>query len=187
MKCSEVIKVIEKSLPAKADVFVDAGNTGAFVIHGLRLSGEGVFYVSLGMGGMGNSIGAAIGSCLYTRRQTYVFIGDGSFLMHGLEIHTAREHQLPLVLFILNNNSHAMCSTREEVFSNGETGLNNFLPSHFGRGFDQIFPGMKCFEVNTIAELEEKMIQIINPKGPTIISINIDKKELPPFNSFIKK
>lgn len=180
------VAMIEKELEPEADVFVDAGNSGAFVIHNLKVRGEGLFYVSLGMGGMGNSIGASIGSCFHSRKKTYVFVGDGSFLMHGLEIHTAIQHGLPIVYFIMNNNAHAMCTTRESIFLDGETGTNNFKPSYLGLGFDRIFPEVQSFEVNTLEELRWSLVKVKNPSMPCIVSINIDDNTKPPFRTFIK-
>ena len=181
-----VIGLIEHELELDADVFVDAGNSGAFVIHNLKVRGEGIFYVSLGMGGMGNSVGAAIGSAVHSKKKTYVFIGDGSFLMHGLELHTAIQEALPLVFFIFNNNSHGMCSTREVIFQDGETNVNNFRPAYFGMGFDRIFPEVQSFEVNTLEDLRFAMLKTKNPTMPCIVSINIDNHAKPPFRTFVK-
>ncbi len=181
-----VIHLIEQEMEEDSDIFVDAGNSGAFVIHNLKVRGLGSFYVSLGMGGMGNSIGAAIGSAYQSRKPTYVFLGDGSFLMHGLEIHTAIQHGLSMVYFIFNNNSHAMCSTREDIFLKGETGTNNFKPSYLGLGFDSIFPEMQSFEINTLEELRWALVKVKNVTMPAIISINIDDKSKPPFRTFNK-
>ena len=180
------LALIESEMEIDSDVFVDAGNSGAFVIHNLKVRGEGLFYVSLGMGGMGNSIGASIGSAMTSKKKTFVFIGDGSFLMHGLEIHTAIQHSLPMVYFIFNNNSHGMCSTRETIFLEGETGINNFKPCYFGLGFDRIFPDVQSFEVNTMEELRFTMLKVKHPSMPCIVSINIDNHGKPPFRTFIK-
>lgn len=180
------LSLIENELEVDADVFVDAGNSGAFVIHDLKVRGEGIFYVSLGMGGMGNSIGAAIGSAIQSKKKTYVFLGDGSFLMHGMEIHTAVQHSLPMVFFIFNNNSHGMCSTREAVFLDGETGVNNFKPCYFGLGFDRMFPEVQSFEVNTMEELRFTLLKTKHPSMPCIVSINIDNHAKPPFRTFNK-
>ncbi|MEA9357618.1 thiamine pyrophosphate-binding protein [Bacteriovorax sp. PP10] len=183
---TSAIALIGNELESDADVFVDAGNSGAFVIHDLKVRGEGLFYVSLGMGGMGNSIGASIGSAIESKKKTYVFLGDGSFLMHGLEIHTAIQHSLPMVFFIFNNNSHGMCSTRESIFLDGETGVNNFRPCYFGQGFDRIFPEVQSFEVNTMEELRFTMLKTKHPSMPCIVSINIDNHAKPPFRTFNK-
>ncbi len=172
------------------DVFVDAGNTGAFVVHCLQVDGKNIFYLSLGLGGMGNSIGAGLGSCFVSRneskKKTYVFLGDGSFLMYGLEIHTAVEHQLPIVFLIFNNNSHGMCSTREEIFLHGRSQINDFRPSYFANGLAEMFPSLRCFEVATLGDLHQAMVEVQSADGPTVISMHVQDNELPPFLTFQK-
>lgn len=182
----QVLELIENEIESDADIFVDAGNSGAFVIHDLKVRGEGLFYVSLGMGGMGNSIGAAIGSAVSSKKKTYVFLGDGSFLMHGLEVHTAIQHSLPMVFFIFNNNSHGMCATRESIFLEGESGLNKFTGSYFGLGMDRLFPKVQSYEVNTMEDLRFALLKTKHPSMPCIVSINIDNHAKPPFRTFNK-
>lgn len=67
------------------DLFVDAGNTGAYCLHYLTGTDARVFYTALAMGGMGQSFGAGIGSAVATRRPTLVISGDGSYLLAGGE------------------------------------------------------------------------------------------------------
>jgi acetolactate synthase-1/2/3 large subunit len=92
--------VLDAALPAGADIVVDAGNIGASAIHYLPVRRDGRFVVALGMGGMGYSFGAGIGMSFgamsaraknrrQSGRRTVVIAGDGSFFMHGMEIHTA--------------------------------------------------------------------------------------------------
>jgi len=181
-----VLDLIENEMETDADIFVDAGNAGAFVINDLKVRGEGLFYVSLGMGGMGNSVGASIGSTMSSKKKTYTFLGDGSFLMHGLEIHTAIQQSLPMVFFIFNNNSHGMCATREAIFLEGESGLNKFTTSYFGSGMDRLFPEIQSYEVNTMEDLRFALLKTKHPVMPCIVSINIDNHEKPPFRTFIK-
>ena len=168
------------------DLFVDAGNTGASAVHHLKYKGDGVFYISLGMGGMGNSVGAAIGSCISSKNKTYTILGDGSFLMYGLEIHTALEKKLPLTFVIINNNSHGMCSTREEIFLNKKTDLNNFAPSYYAKGMREMFPGLETFEIKNRKELDSALETIKVSHKTSLLSITIENNELPPFNSFKK-
>lgn len=182
-----IIHQIQTTIEGDANIFVDAGNSGAFVIHHLEPRGKGICYVSLGMGGMGHSIGAGIGSSAASGKKSYIFLGDGSFLMHGLEIHTALEYNLPVNFFIFNNNSHGMCSTRENVFLGGETGMNNFRISRFADGIAKIFPGISAYDVNDLVQLKSGLESIKEQKGPCLLSINIANSEDPPFKTFIKK
>lgn len=187
MTFNESIAFLNEYLLPDANVFIDAGNTGAFVLNQLSLNGENICYVSLAMGGMGNSLGVAFGAAFASNKKSYIILGDGSFLMYGLEIHTAIEHQLPVVMIIFNNNSHGMCSTREELFTGGETGLNNFNKSYYALGLKQMFPKLTAFEVNNSQELKESLQHLEKISGPTVISINLQTNEYPPFAAFQKK
>ncbi|MGE3610579.1 MAG: thiamine pyrophosphate-binding protein [Bacteriovoracaceae bacterium] len=182
-----IIQTIQNHLEVDTDIFIDAGNSGAFAINRLALSGKSLCYISLAMGGMGNSLGAAIGACFTTQRRAFVLMGDGSFLMYGLEIHTAIQHQLPLTVIIFNNNSHAMCATREEVFLGEESTLNKFSASYFGHGLSQMFPSLTSEDIDTLDHLEKSLKKNKTQKGPAVLSLNIDPSEFPPFKSFKSK
>lgn len=179
--------IFNNFLKPEHSIFVDAGNTGAFFTHYLRTYGESCFYISLGMGGMGNSIGAAIGATLHSSSRSFVFIGDGSFLIHGLEIHTAIEHTLPITFVILNNNSHGMCSTREELFLNGNTGVNDFKKTTYGQGLGEVFHSLESFELDTSLELVSALNKTTEAEGVVLLSLNIIDKTIPPFRGFRPK
>lgn len=181
-----ILLTINEILKANDDIFVDAGNTGAFSIHYLKPRGNGVCYVSLGMGGMGNSIGSAIGSAFMDRNNTYVFVGDGSFLMQGFEIQTALEHSLPITFFLFNNNSHGMCTLREKLFNDEFSQLNNLRKSTFGE-LNNVFEGLNSYEINTLGQLDEALSAIENNKKVNLLSLNISRDEIPPFKAFINK
>lgn len=182
-----IIAEIQNSLSKNykdCNVFVDAGNTGAYVVHHFKCTGRGLFSISLGMGGMGNSVGAAIGAASLKSKRSAVFIGDGSFFIQGMEVHTALQYSIPVTFFILNNNAHGMCATRENLFLKGDTGLNRFKVSFFASGILKMFPGIPAREIHSIEELQECLSDFKNARGPVVISINIQNTENPPFLTF---
>ncbi len=181
----DAIDCINQALPEDADVFVDAGNTGAAVIHGLNVRGRGIFNVALGMGAMGHSFGCAIGASVANDTRAFVFAGDGAFYMCGMEIHTAREYNLPITFIIFNNNAHAMCYTREVVNWRVATSMNLFKTSAIGSGLKVMLPGLMAFEANNVEELRDAL-NITNAfPGPSVISINTDYNEIPPFRNLL--
>ena len=115
----DAMAVLDAALPDGVDIVVDAGNIGASAIHHLPVRRDGRFIVALGMGGMGYSFGAGVGMAFGRRRRTVVIAGDGSFFMHGMEIHTALQYRLPVTFLLFDNHAHAMCVTREQLFYDG--------------------------------------------------------------------
>ncbi|WP_052280166.1 thiamine pyrophosphate-binding protein [Nocardia vulneris] len=188
LRYRELVDTIETALPAGTDVFADAGNTGAAVVHQLRVPRGGRFAVALGMGGMGYAFGAAIGSAFARRagdRRTVVIAGDGAFFMHGMEIHTAVEHALPVTFIVLNNNAHAMCVTREQLYYRDRYSYNRFRPTQLGDGVGAMFPALPAVSVRTPGELPAALRACLETPGPSFLSIDVDPDEVPPFLPFL--
>lgn len=176
-----VMAMLGNAIASAEDVFIDAGNTGAFAIHHLPAGGEGLMSVALGMGAMGHAFGASIGACEHSGRRTFVIAGDGAFYMHGMEVHTALERRLPIVYVILNNNSHAMCRLREDRLLAGETAANVFAPALIGNGLRAMFPSLHAIEINTYTQLERGLDAARRAAGPLFLSITVAADEQPPF------
>lgn len=193
MRYREAVEAIEAMLPAGSDIFADAGNTGAAVVHHLPVPRGGRFVVALGMGGMGYSFGAAIGSAFARgseaarepSRRTFVVAGDGAFYMHGLEIHTAIEHHLPITFIVFNNNAHAMCVTREQLFYRDRYSFNRFRPSMLAEGIAAMFPTMRSLPARTLDQLFDALEAAAATSGPSFIAVDCDPDEIPPFLPFL--
>jgi acetolactate synthase-1/2/3 large subunit len=181
----DAMGVLDAALPDGVDIVVDAGNAGAAAIHYLPSRRDGRFVVALGMGGMGYSFGAAIGIAFARRRRTVIIAGDGSFYMHGLELHTAIEYQLPVTLVLFNNNAHAMCVTREQIFYDGRYSYNRFRPSKIGRGLAAMFPSLTSAEVSELDDLPAALSAALEAAGPSVVSIDCSADEIPPFAPFL--
>jgi acetolactate synthase I/II/III large subunit len=181
LSSAHVMERLAQAIEPGADVFVDAGNAGAFAVHLLPSDGRGLFSVALGMGGMGHAFGASIGAAVHSRRRTYVIAGDGSVYMHGFEVHTAIEYGLPIVYVVLNNNAHAMCRLREERLLTGDTGRNVFAPALLAGGMGAMFPGLVAREVLSLGDLDAALEETRGVRGPVFLSANVPPDEEPPF------
>ena len=138
---------LDAALPDGVDIVVDAGTSAPSAIHYLPVRRDGRFIVALGMGGMGYSFGAGIGMAFgrdppYRRDRRRRL-----FFMHGMEIHTAMQYRLPMTFLLFNNNAHAMCVTREQLFYGERYSYNRFAPSRLGAGLATMFPGLSSLDV----------------------------------------
>ncbi|MEV0356272.1 thiamine pyrophosphate-dependent enzyme [Nocardia sp. NPDC050697] len=180
-----VVDAITATLPSGSDVFADAGNTGASVVHHLRVPQDGRFVVALGMGGMGYAFGAAIGACLARGRRTVVIAGDGAFYMHGMEFHTAVQLDLPLTVIVFDNSAHAMCLTREQIYYGDRYSFNRFRPAELGDGMAAMFPCLPAWSVRTDADLATALPAAFDTPGPSFVAVTCDPDEIPPFLPFL--
>ncbi|MUL48569.1 thiamine pyrophosphate-binding protein [Mycobacterium sp. CBMA293] len=188
----DAVSLLDDVLPDGADVVVDAGNTGASAVHGLPVRRAGRFVVALGMGGMGYSFGAAIGMCFARAKtagpqyRTVVVAGDGSFFMHGMELHTAVQYRLPITFVLFNNNAHAMCVTREQLFYGDRYSYNRFTPARLGAGLAAMFPGLHATDVSELPQLAGALSDALGRHGPSVVSIECSADEIPTFAPFLE-
>ncbi|ORA25999.1 thiamine pyrophosphate-binding protein [Mycobacterium aquaticum] len=181
----DAMLALDRALPDGVNIVVDAGNTGASAVHYLPVRRGGRFVVALGMGGMGYSFGAGIGMAFANRKRTVIIAGDGSFYMHGMELHTAIQHRLPVTVVLFNNNAHAMCVTREQLYYNDLYSYNRFSPSRLGAGLAAMFPGLASTDVTAIDRLPAALADALGTDGPSVVSIECSADEIPPFAPFL--
>jgi acetolactate synthase-1/2/3 large subunit len=187
----DAMAVLDGTLPDGTDVVVDAGNTGASAVHYLPARRGGKFAVALGMGGMGYSFGAGIGMAFGRansgRRggRTVVIAGDGAFFMHGMEVHTAVHYRLPVTFVLFNNNAHAMCVTREQLFYHDLYSYNRFRSSRLGAGLATMFPGLTSVDVSDLDGFAAAMRAALDVDGPAVVSVECAADEIPPFAPFL--
>ncbi|MBU8809351.1 thiamine pyrophosphate-binding protein [Mycolicibacterium goodii] len=188
----DAMRVLDRALPDGTDIVVDAGNIGASAIHHLPVRRDGRFLVALGMGGMGYSFGAGIGMTFHRRehpgrygRRTVVIAGDGSFFMHGMEIHTAVQYRLPITFLLFDNHAHAMCVTREQLFYEDRYSYNRFGPSRLGAGLAAMLPGLTALDVDDVDGFSAALDAALGADGPSVISVECSPDEIPPFAAFL--
>jgi acetolactate synthase-1/2/3 large subunit len=187
---SQALKVLEPFLPRKGHVLFDAGNCAAAALHYLRIPANVSATIALGMGGMGYAIAGAIGAQIGSLRgsRTMVFCGDGAFLMLGAEVHTAVDHQLPILFVVFNNAMHGMCVTRQQLYFGGRIECSRYSPisvAKVARGFgpsDRLWVG----SASTIKELNEVLMD--SPcwvDRPGVLELRLHHEEMPPFTPFL--
>jgi acetolactate synthase-1/2/3 large subunit len=185
MTCRAAVEAIAAELPDEANVVTDAGNASAGVIHFLPVPRGGRFVSAQGMGGMGHSFGAGLGAAFATGRRTFVLSGDGGFYMHGMEVHTAVEYDLPVTFVVFNNNAHAMCFTREQLFFGGAHTYNLFRTADIAGGVSAMFPTLAAERADTPAALRRLLARANATTSPALVAVDLDPRELPPFVPFL--
>ena len=99
-----VLKNLQKHLPADTRYTVDIGEFMSYVIHYMNVLDYNTFDINVHFGAMGSGIGSAIGAKLADPDRPVVCItGDGCFFMHGMEVLTAKEYNLPILFVVMNN------------------------------------------------------------------------------------
>ena len=106
-----------------ASFATDSGNGTFLAAEGLRLSHPGRFLAPVDYSCMGYSVPAAIGAALGRPGQVSIaLVGDGAFLMTGLEMLTAAVRSLPVLFIILRDRELAQIAQFQSTALNRRTG-----------------------------------------------------------------
>ena len=90
-----------------------------------------------------------------------------------------------MTFVLFNNNAHAMCVTREQLFYDDLYSYNRFRPSRLGAGLAAMFPGLTSVDVSDLDGLAAALRAALDVDGPAVVSVECAADEIPPFAPFL--
>lgn len=185
-----LMKVIQKSLPPKSKIFIDAGNCVGWSIHYLSVDSPAEIFTSLSMGPMGFGVAAVIGAKIGCPDETCIaIVGDAAFMMYGSEISTAKQYNVGAIWIVLYDNNLSMVSQGMDHFKPDTKNpsawhnlyqLGNPDLAKFAESL-----GAETHTINKPAELEKIMPTVLKHANtdrlPQVIIANINSKSVPPY------
>ena len=166
----------------KNDIFVsDAGGTYYATCQAIQLTKPGQRYITSGaMATMGYSLPAAIGISVATNKGRVIALtGDGSFQQNLQELQTLIEYDLPVKLFVLNNDGYeSIRVSQKNYFDNRLIGESN----QSGVSFPDTLKiakayGIKAVRIRNYQELENKLDGILNFDKAVIVDVIIPRDQ----------
>jgi acetolactate synthase-1/2/3 large subunit len=166
--------------------YIDIGEFMTYAIQNLTIIEEQEFDIDINFGGMGSGIGGAIGAKLAEPQRPVVCItGDGCFFMHGMEILVAKEYNLPIVFFVINN-------ARLGMVYHGHMLQYKRCLSEFSQSRINLFSvvesfGIRTAQINSLAELQPEHLWEWQHCGePVVVEVVVDGNEVPPMGERVK-
>ena len=161
------------------NIVVDTGSHALWVSLFLRLRHRQRYVVSSRLGTMGFSLPAAIAVQLADpAKKTIAICGDGGFAMVGMELSTAVQNRLPVVIIVINNGvlQNVMA---QQVVPFGTT-LQNPDFVAFAKAFGaegEVVDG----ETDVVGVLERALA---HREGPFLIDVKVSPALLAPLNKW---
>ncbi len=182
-------KIEDKDLMARAILELNTLCDETCVITadaGNHLLDVGIMYEPKKPGGMFLDVGIrAMGSgpCLSTgmafaSKDTFqiAVTGDGSMLLNGNVMCTAKRSNLPVLFLVINNSAHGRVrigQMNDQSFIGSSLGNIDF--TLYGKAF-----GLETYRASTIEEYRTAMKKILAEKKTAILELITDKDEIPP-------
>lgn len=181
-----VLLKMQELLPAETRYTIDIGEFMAYVIHHMDVLEEDTFDINVHFGAMGSGLSAAIGSKFAEPDRPVVAVtGDGCFFMHGMEVLTAKEYNLP-VLFVVMNNArlgmvyHGHSLQYKRVHASFEQEPINIAAMAAAMN-------IPSFRVESMDELNGSVLErLTNMNGPAVLEIALVDNNVPPMGDRVK-
>jgi len=153
-----------------------AGTAAEYNFQAFKIKEDQKFITNHGLGPMGFELPSSIGACLANnRKRTICVAGDGGFQLNIQELETLHRLDLPVKIFIMNNNGYSSIRTMQETHFGGHYVGND--PSS-GLTLPDIISVAEAYKIKAIrisdaSELEAKIRETLDFKGPVICDVMV--------------
>jgi acetolactate synthase I/II/III large subunit len=166
-------------------IVVDGGGTNVYIsFQAFRVKQGQRLIMATATAPMGTGFPEAVGACFARGGgRTICLCGDGSFQLNVQELQTIRHHNLPVKIFILNNDGYVSIRGTQSEFLEG-----NFAGSSKEGGMS--LPDVRAvaaayklptFRITTHADLDKTLKAMLKEPGPALCEVMIspDQKVVP--------
>jgi acetolactate synthase-1/2/3 large subunit len=162
----------------KDDIIVpeSSGNAGEVTYQAIRIKSGQKMKNAAGLGSMGFGLPYAIGSCIANgERRTILINGDGAFQLNIQELASLARLNLPVKIFIWDNESYAtIMATQRNLFDGNYVGSER----HSGLALPDVLKiagvyGLHTFEMHANDEIAEIIGEVLNSEGPVLCRVRV--------------
>ncbi|MDK2888427.1 MAG: acetolactate synthase large subunit [Thermoanaerobacter sp.] len=177
LKPQYIIEELYRHTGGLATIATDVGQHQMWVAQYYRFKRPRGLISSGGLGTMGFGLPAAVGAQLGLPGQQVILVtGDGSFQMTMQELATVREQDLPIKIFMLNNQSLGMVRQLQEYYCEGRYMAVDFKfhPDFItlARAYD-----IKGYTIQTEEEARQVIPEVLAEPGPVLVNCLVSPQE----------
>lgn len=171
---NQIISQISDYLKDDDCVCVDVGEHQMLVAQSLKTQDKQRVLFSGGFGAMGFALPAAIGVALATGKRAIVISGDGGIQMNIQELEIIKRRNLPIKIFVINNQSLHMVKLRQDTYL--ESNLVGSVKDYSVPPFKKLAKayGIKGREVSELEKTPKKIKKVLSNDKGELLDIQIE-------------
>lgn len=169
-------------LLTSGDIIVpeSSGGAGEITYQAFKIKKGQKMKNAAGLGAMGFGLPYSIGACLANdKKRTILINGDGAFQLNIQELETLKRLNLPIKIFIWNNNGYASIramqkNTFEGHYVASEEGSGLTMPS-----ISKVASayGIKTYIAKNNGEMMDLLPQVLESEGPVLCELIVSPEE----------
>jgi thiamine pyrophosphate-dependent acetolactate synthase large subunit-like protein len=166
----DLLGPLRRALPPDAIVSADVTRLAYLLMADFPMNRPRTFLHPAGSVAMGFGLPAALGAkAAYPDRKVVAVVGDGGFLMCGMELATAVQEQLPVVVLLVNDNSLTLIrATQERRYGGRFIGVDLRNPDF--KTFAQAF-GVRYARADSDDALERALREALAAEAPALVEV----------------
>ena len=179
------IKKLSEAAAPQDLIVTDMGTGFTETMRGFILKKGQRLFTSMGLAAMGFGLPAAIGAWFGSQKngnpnkRVICISGDGGLMMNLQELQTVYHYQIPIKLFLINNNGYLTMSHTQNNYMDGfevgarkDNGVSMPNWSKIAHSFDLPFERMECH-----SEIEHTLSEVFQKPGPVFCEVVMDEKQ----------
>jgi len=179
VSASRAVKAMRSVLPVNTILFGDDGSHSFYGIQNFDILEPGTFYFDDVFGTMGHAIGYSIGAKLANPDRPIVCLtGDGCTLMHGSEIMTAVNYNVPVIFVVFNNGRLDMVEKGMSRHAGKAVGVIYQQPLNVAMYASAM--GADSYRCVSEQELKDAIQLSLKANRTSVIEVMVDPEEVPP-------
>ena len=178
IKPQRALQELNNALKGKdAYITTEVGQHQMWAAQYLDFNKPNRWMTSGGLGTMGYGFPAAIGvQVAHPKKPVVCVAGEASFLMNMQELSSLKQLNIPVKIFILNNEYMGMVRQWQEFFHEGRysESYSSSLPDFIALANSF---GIKGMRVQDPKDLKSSIREMLNHDGPVVMDVRVDKLE----------
>lgn len=170
------VKALSRESAEGDTIVIDTGCTVAWIMQAFDFKENQRLFHDFNNTAMGWALPASIGACFALDKKPITCVtGDGALLMNIQELATVTKHQLPIKIFLLNNEGYSMVQQTQDQWLESKyyaTSLEGGLTSpNFSRIAEA--HGIRSITISKNYEIDETIKKVMNHNGPVFCNVMI--------------
>lgn len=163
-----------KQFAGNNPIITSNGSAHVVTLQTYQLAKDQRIFTNVGCASMGYGLPASIGAAFVNKGQDIICIeGDGSLQMNIQELQTLTHHQLPIKMFVINNDGYLSIKITQEAFFGGKQVASG---KESGISFPNLKKLCKAYNLQYMSitknsDYDKKLPKVFEMKGPVVCEL----------------
>lgn len=174
------IEALSDKLPENSTVITDNGGVSVWTMQGFKVKKGQRLFSAFGHAPMGYALPAAIGAHFADPQSLVVcLIGDGGLQLSIQELQTVKNYQLPLKIFVMNNQAYGIIKQFQEIYFEARYEATVKQTGYTTPDFVKVAQayGWATETIDDHAEIDEKLNRVLAAKEPILCNVTLDESQ----------